>query len=604
MSFPPSDPTSGFTSPDGWEPHDDAAAIGAILRGEGVAAEDPDPTEDPSVNVVGSFRRAFPGSGDILPAQGAGATALSDANRAGVLIYQVTNTNDSGAGSFRQAMEDAWNGDQDALKIIVFRVAGYIDVGSPIRYPDHTLSLTEAQKQLRNLYIAGQTAPGQGVCLRKANHATAGGRMVEIQYDVQDTVLRGLRFRWGYNETGDDSDINLLIRQFQRLVIDSCSFSWAPGRNISAYVAHLNRSLICDDSTLQNCIFSENFYPHSTSITGVGTTEEARERLGDVYGISTRHTAYRNLMASCQRRAPLLGTYGEIVNNISWNIREDAGWIPAENIMDYIGNVIYDGPMQTSWFIPFGIRADDLFNAYDLYDQMGGGSYYVTQNLWLARPGTADPDKLTDVNLDNWSNTISNRGGSDQGIVGGWGGSRDTLAAEIAAGTLTGVLEFKRTKRMWEIVSGDREWNICQHDGEPTFPVTVDSPYDVIEPIKANAGACWRVSSAGQWVQDMRDDVDARIVAELESGNPVVTNIEKLRDPQSTMDARFPYPPLSLGTVPTDTNGDGIPDDYYIAMGYDPTGASRAGEIGHDGYCFAENYVNGRDHHTGALRFA
>src|SRR6185503_7839817 len=103
---------------------------------------------------------AFPG------AEGGGA--FSFGGRGGK-VYVVTNLNDDGEGSFRWACE------QGGARIVVFNVAGIIRLKSPvdIRAPYIT--------------IAGQTAPGDGVCI--------AGETVWI--DTHDVVIRYMRFRRG-----------------------------------------------------------------------------------------------------------------------------------------------------------------------------------------------------------------------------------------------------------------------------------------------------------------------------------------------------------------------------------------------------------------------
>ena len=77
---------------------------------------------------------AFPG------AQGWGRFAVGGRNGS---VYHVTNLNDSGSGSLRDAVSSP-------NRIIVFDVAGVININSRIVFS-------------RNLYVAGQTAPGQGI---------------------------------------------------------------------------------------------------------------------------------------------------------------------------------------------------------------------------------------------------------------------------------------------------------------------------------------------------------------------------------------------------------------------------------------------------------
>ena len=93
-------------------------------------------------------------------------------------VIEVTNLNDHGPGSFRAAIE------AKGPRIIIFRVAGIISLESnvDIDNPDIT--------------IAGQSAPGDGICL--ANHS--------LNINTENVILRHLRVRRGRPEGGQGSD--------------------------------------------------------------------------------------------------------------------------------------------------------------------------------------------------------------------------------------------------------------------------------------------------------------------------------------------------------------------------------------------------------------
>src|SRR6185312_13099251 len=101
---------------------------------------------------------AFPG------AEGFGKYTIG--GRGGKVIA-VTNLNDAGPGSFRAACE------AQGPRIVVFRVSGTIPLKSQVKIKNP------------NITIAGQTAPGDGVCI--ANH--------EVKFDTNDVVIRYMRFR-------------------------------------------------------------------------------------------------------------------------------------------------------------------------------------------------------------------------------------------------------------------------------------------------------------------------------------------------------------------------------------------------------------------------
>ena len=98
-------------------------------------------------------------------------------------VVEVTNLNDSGEGSLRWALTDA--GKENAT--IVFRVSGIIDIGpNPQRKNERSI-----RAKLKNVTIAGQTAPGQGILLRGGKLNLGGS---------ENVIIRNIRGRLGVQE--------------------------------------------------------------------------------------------------------------------------------------------------------------------------------------------------------------------------------------------------------------------------------------------------------------------------------------------------------------------------------------------------------------------
>ena len=138
------------------------------------------------------------------------------------MVYEVTNLNDEGEGSLRAAVEAR------EPRTVMFRVSGTIGLASPItiKHP--------------NITIAGQTAPGDGICLKN----------YPLNIGADDVIIRYLRVRLG-NRTGEDHDA-MSGRFTKNIILDHVSASWSVDETMSIY--H------CESLTVQWCIISESMF--------------------------------------------------------------------------------------------------------------------------------------------------------------------------------------------------------------------------------------------------------------------------------------------------------------------------------------------------------
>jgi pectate lyase len=240
--------------------------------------------QQPGIPVAEERALAFPG------AEGFGQYTTGGRG-GGVMI--VSNLNDHGAGSFRQAAESA------GARMIMFAISGTIHLESPL--------VINA-----NVTIAGQTAPGDGICI--ADHPVSlGGNNIIVRY---------LRFRMGdkyqnkgmVNGSGGDDAFGGTRRS--HIIIDHCSFSWSTDECFSVYSG--------DSTTLQWNIISEplNYSYHFET----GDTDWERHGYGGIWG-GKHLSAHHNLFAHCVSRNPRfngvrMGTVDELVdyrNNVIYN---------------------------------------------------------------------------------------------------------------------------------------------------------------------------------------------------------------------------------------------------------------------------------------------
>lgn len=131
-----------------------------------------------------------------------GYGAYTDGGRHGIAYHVTTLEDSNNEGSLRYALE------QHGARTVIFDVSGIIDLKSPITIKDGSIT------------IAGQTAPGDGICLR------GNGIIID---GANNIVIRFIRIRPG---TKQDKIPALTIRNAKNIIVDHCSISWATGGNI------------------------------------------------------------------------------------------------------------------------------------------------------------------------------------------------------------------------------------------------------------------------------------------------------------------------------------------------------------------------------------
>lgn len=257
------------------------------------------------VGRVFSFRirqDAFPG------AEGYGRFAIG--GRGGRVIA-VTNLNDSGDGSLREAVE------AEGPRTVVFRVSGTIQLKSKLL--------------IRNPYItiAGQTAPGDGICVRGYTFGCFG---------AHDVIMRYLRLRVG-DESGSTMD-GTGFASSDHCIFDHCSVSWSIDEAVSSRSAK--------NITLQRCIVAEalNVANHQKYKEGSGHSfaGSISGDIGSFHHNLVAHCAGRNwsLAGGLNRGGKFAGRL-DIRNNVvyNWEYRTNDGGVKALNL---INNLYIPGP--------------------------------------------------------------------------------------------------------------------------------------------------------------------------------------------------------------------------------------------------------------------
>ena len=462
-------------------------------------------------------------------------------------IYHVTNLNDSGTGSFREAVKSG-------NRIIVFDVAGVIALKSDLKIAD-------------NITILGQTAPSPGITLR--------------YYTVQpgsNNIIRFIRIRRGQEKNINDGADASWQRNKTGIIFDHCSFSWSIDEVASFYDNN--------NFTMQWCTVAE-------SLTNPGHSKGAHG-YGGIWG-GKLASFHHNFVAHLMNRGPRFNgaRYGwtGYTNNKEYSTYKWQNTVQAENV-DFRNCVMYNAQGTC-------------------YGGPGGGQINIVNNYYKAGPshslkGTTlnglkvdvstgkergSQDRITLVTLSTKDNSDKNHpelydmtsryyinGNTTETTKGQKTENKDWKGISYDKGipSLNGEYYSPDAKNFYgdavahTTISGKSCVKIKMDNPAPTGEVTTHSAAEAYEKVLAYAGASL-----------YRDEIDARYMEEARTGTATykgsITNspgiIDKVSDVKGYTETNF-----GTGTRPAsfDTDKDGIPDEWEKANGLNPNNASDA----------------------------
>lgn len=438
----------------------------------------------------------------------------------GGAVYRVTNLNDSGEGSLRWALG------KPGPRTIVFGVSGTIHLESALNIPGNTT-------------IAGQSAPGDGICVADYPVAIKGNNV----------IVRYMRFRLGnkyVKKDGADGWDGFGGFDQQDWMIDHCSVSWSIDECLSV--------LGNKNTTVQWCLVAQ-------SLVNSGHTKGAHGYGGNWGGSGA--SFHHNLLVHHGSRTPRLGPRPttqldermDMRNNVIYNFGGNGCYGGEAMTVNIVNNYYKPGPGSPTGnkgkrIAGIGIRTDEYVKTYPAYAPAHHiwGKFFVEGNV---------NSKYSDVTSDNWTYGIYNN-----------------IDASGCDGTYTA--KTKDTIKLAEPM--------------PFIVTTTHTAAQAYDKVLQYAGASLH-----------RDSFDELMVSDTRNGAATYTGSGLSKGMVNSQDDNRPanapadwsaWPTLSTNGSITDTDGDGMPDSWETANGLNPNDASDGNKVGDDGYTMLEVYLN------------
>lgn len=455
----------------------------------------------------------------------------------GCKVVEVTNLEDDpknpSEGSLRWALTVA--GKENAT--IVFRVSGVIKI------QPNAQKVRDLRANLKNVTIAGQTAPGEGILIR-------GGKM---NFGGSDNlIIRNLRFRIGDIDEADlakATDSRFIkgagfgLENAKNVIIDHCCFGWSGEENMTMYDNHF--------TTVQWCIVHEGLYD-------AGHQKGARSYANQWGGSPA--TYHHNLLAHNYNRSSRLNgassttedrnVFMEYFNNVNYNWGKKNSCYGGENEAgtysshecNFVGNYYKPGPSTPS------------------------GSYFM--ELSAARSG-----KTLNPNPSRWYFADNVMEGSSSATSDNWSAIHNNTSYSVA-GMKSETLVYPSP----EVTRLDK----CSFDDYDLYRTPTESAEEAYQHVLDRAGTI------------NRDQTELRIVNEVRNKQAQYKGItlNKAGFIDSPDDAEG-WPTYAAATPVVDNDHDGMADDWEVAHGLNPADPEDGKHVASaEGYTALEVYLN------------
>ena len=451
-------------------------------------------------------------------------------------IRHVTNLNDSGAGSLREALQG-----NDA-KTIVFDVSGYIDLKSQLDITSNTT-------------IAGQTAPYPGITLR----------YYTIYFGKCDNVIvRFLRFRRSQVKDVNDGADATWGRKHNQIMLDHCSFSWSIDEVASFYDNN--------NFTMQWCTVSE-------SLTNPGHSKGAHG-YGGIWG-GKLASFHHNLIAHVTNRTPRFNgaryQWDGYKTNMYYDQYQWGNYVQAENV-DLRNCVMYNYQSGSACYGGPGGGYINIVNNYYKAGPSNNSNKTVTK-VTVGASGNSTPEELTGMTSRYFIN-----GNYVTAAGSGKEANYDWKGVDYDGGTI--LVDGERYSKDPNHMYGNNV-TYAEKDGVDYVKIKLDEPCPTGDVTTHTAEKTYEKVLAYCGASLYRDDVDSRHMEEVRTGTATYTGpvtkkpgqLDFINDPEGEQNEAYPsFPELSSENRPEnyDTDGDGMPDEWETANGLNPNDANDA----------------------------
>ena len=489
-------------------------------------------------------------------------------------VYHVTTLEDNGKTSLEGSLR--WANAQSGPRTIVFDVSG-------------TIMLKSGMQINKNTTLAGQTAPGDGICI--------------ADYPVtldENVIVRYVRFRLGNealktNPSAHEGD-GLGAMDKKNIIVDHCSVSWSIDECLSVYGSK--------DITVQWCIASQSLVAagHSKGNHGYGGNWGGS-------GASYHHNLIAHHTSRTPRLGPRQGTQTDermdLRNNVIYNWGGNGCYGGEGMNVNIVNNYYKPGPGTKNntnvqqRIASINIRTID----YCLDKETIAKNYNAAMGTTYTKNDIKGEGSLTDyyvkVNgksyvIDQENNTITV---DDKTIKIAWNGWK-TMLHKWAHLYVDGNVNPKYSAMTQDNWTYGIYNQVDASGNDGTYTDAVKEEMKLTTPITYEAVTTHTAEKAYEQVLKYagaslhRDALDDVIISDTQKGEATYTGSGNSKGFINSQDDAGGWPTLNQAEAKTDTDGDGMPDEWETGHSLNPNDKNDGNQTGEGGYTNLEIYLN------------